>query len=177
MVGFSGFRFAPWGRVILLTVAAAQLTGCPSGNTTNPKESAESPPISMVLPASPPPNPATAPVMVPDSIREKWRAVRLSVLDTKGNVSNQYTVSIGSELVIPNSGLVVKVIAFLPDLKIEGSAFSSASEEPLNPSVHVQILENGREVFNGWLFQLFPKIHSFQHPIYRIILLEGLSST
>jgi hypothetical protein len=127
------------------------------------------------LPSQIPPIPGSAKTIVPDSIKNKWKSVKLRVEDKKDRSTKDYTVNIGSELSLPNSGLVVKVYDFLPDLKIEGSTFTSASAELLNPSVHVQVLEEGKEVFNGWLFQLFPTVHPFQHDRFGIVLREAIS--
>jgi hypothetical protein len=129
------------------------------------------------LPAQIPPVSGKAVTVVPDAVKGKWIAIKLRVEDKKVNSSQEYTIDIGGEFPIPDSGLVVKVNEFLPDLKIEGNTFTSASAELLNPSVHVQVLEDGKEVFNGWLFQLFPAVHPFQHERFSIVLREAVSAS
>ncbi len=148
------------------------------------KESAptEAETIPLILPSQTPgaETPAisgSAPVVMPDALKGKWEAVKLMVKDKKANSSKDYKVELGSEFIIPDSNLVVKVLDFLPDLKIEGNTFTSASDELLNPSVHIQVLENGQEVFDGWLFQLFPSIHPFRHDRFNIVFREPVPAS
>ena len=129
------------------------------------------------LPSDIPPISGTAPTVIPESLKGKWTAVKLLVEDKQANQSQEYVVNLGGELAIPASSLVVKTEEFLPDLKIEGAKFTTASGELNNPAVHVRILDNGREVFNGWLFQLFPAVHPFQHERFGIILRDSVAAS
>ena len=113
---------------------------------------------------------AGAPVVMSDEVKKRWKGVKIMVEDKQDNSTNEYTVGLQSEMAIPNSNLRIKVLDFLPDLKIEGSKFTSASMELLNPAVHVVIYEEGQEIFDGWLFQLFPSVHPFEHGRYNILL-------
>ena len=117
---------------------------------------------------------SNAPIVVPEAVKGKWKAVKLAVQDKKGQVSKEYQVSLHSDFMIPDSNLTVKVGEFLPDLKIQGSAFTSDTNEPRNPAIHVVILDENKEVFNGWLFSLFPTIHPFRHDRYGITLKEAV---
>jgi len=83
-------------------------------------------------------------------------------------------VELGKTLQIPNSKLTVEVMEFLPDMKIENSTFTSATNEPNNPAVHVIVKEEGKEIFKGWLFSLFPTIHPFKHDQIGMTLKEGV---
>ena len=154
------------------------LTGCKQEVET---EKPSPPPQSQTLPSDHPPIPQerepivapiqpNSPTVVPEEVQGKWEAVRLMVDDKVKNESKEFVVKLNERLVIPNSKLIVQVGEFLPDLKIQGSIFTSASNELANPAVHVNILENGQSIFNGWLFSMFPTIHPFQHDQYRIIL-------
>jgi Uncharacterized protein conserved in bacteria (DUF2155) len=117
---------------------------------------------------------SNAPLVVPDSVKGKWRAVKLTVEDKKGQGAKEYTVNLHSDFTIPDSKLVVKVGEFLPDLKIQGTMFTSESNDLNNPAVHVIVLEDNKEIFNGWLFSHFPMIHPFKHDRYRITLKEAI---
>jgi len=114
--------------------------------------------------------------MVPDSVKGKWKAVVLMVEDKSQKQNKEYTVEIGKSLQIPNSKLTVEVVEFLPDMKIENSTFTSASNDPNNPAARVIVREEGKEIFKGWLFSLFPTIHPFQHSQYGVTLKEGVPS-
>jgi hypothetical protein len=114
--------------------------------------------------------------VVPDAVKGKWKAVVLVVEDKTQKQNKEYTVELGKTLQIPNSNLVIEVLEFLPDMKIENSTFTSVSNEPSNPAAHVIVRENGKEIFKGWLFSLFPTIHPFQHAQIGVTLKEGVPS-
>ena len=88
----------------------------------------------------------------------------------------EHTVNLGEEWSVPDSNLKVKVDTFLPDLIIQGKVFTSVSNELKNPAIHVIINENGKELFKGWLFSLFPTMHSFQHDRFSITLKDVTAS-
>ena len=129
------------------------------------------------LPSDTPAISGSAPANIPEGVKGKWAAVRLLIEDKQEDTSKEYTVDLGTDLAIPDSNLVVEVKEFLPDLKIEGNAFTSASNELLNPSVRIAVMEDGKEVFQGWLFQLFPSVHPFQHERYNIVLRGPVSAS
>jgi len=114
--------------------------------------------------------------IVPDAVKGKWKAVVLVVEDKTQKKNTEYTVQIGKALEIPNSKLTMEVLDFLPDLKIENSTFTSVTNDPNNPAVHVVVKEEGKEIFKGWLFSLFPTIHPFQHAQFGVTLKEGVPS-
>jgi len=126
------------------------------------------------LPSDVPLISSNAPIVIPDAVKGKWKAVKLKVEDKKGQGSNEYQVGIHSDFIVPDSKLTVKIGEFLPDLKIQGTTFTSDSNEPRNPAIHVIILDENKEVFNGWLFSLFPTIHPFRHDRYGITLKEAI---
>lgn len=164
------------GRAVAAGAVLVFLWGC-GEKAPAPQAPPTTLPVSSDLPAQTPPISGSAPVVVPDSIRGKWGAVRLVVEDKEGGGRREYTVKLGSELVLPDSNLVLKVSHFLPDLKIQGNTFTSASNELLNPAAHLAVSQDGTEIFNGWLFQLFPNVHPFNHDRYRVTLKDGLPSS
>ena len=111
-----------------------------------------------------------SPTVVPEEVQGKWRAVRILVDDKINKVSEEYVVNLHDQLLLPRSNLMIKVGAFLPDLKIEDSIFTSTSNELNNPGVYLKIYEDQQLIFNGWLFSMFPTIHPFQHEQYRVLL-------
>ena len=118
-------------------------------------------------------------IVVPAEVKETWAAVTFIVEDKKENKKQDITVNIGDEFKIPGSGLTVKTGPFLPDFKMSAQTITSASNNPVNPSVGVEIYDNGEKVFPpsgkwGWLYMNFPTIHSFQHERYSLTLKEGL---
>ena len=119
-------------------------------------------------------------IVVPDSIKGKWSAVKIVVQDKITKESKEYTVNLNSDLKIPNSYVKIHVGEFLPDFKMSGLTLTSASNEPKNPAVAVRVLEGEKQIFPaqgkkwGWLFSKMPSIHPLNHPKYIIILKEGI---
>jgi hypothetical protein len=119
-------------------------------------------------------------VVLPDSVKGKWSAVKLIVEDKVTKESKEYAVNLNSDLKIPNSNLKIHVGEFLPDFKMNGLTLTSASNEPKNPAVAVRVVEGDKQIFPtpgkkwGWLFAKMPSIHPLMHPKYSIMLKEGV---
>jgi hypothetical protein len=114
-------------------------------------------------------------VRVPDGVRGKWQAVRLQV-EVKGGGSppQTVTVNLGGEAAVPGSALRLRAGDFLPALQVKDNEITSASNEPSNPAALVTIWDDGKQVFQGWLFGKFPDMQPFEHPKYRVTLVEGV---
>jgi hypothetical protein len=118
---------------------------------------------------------AGRPVRIPDPVKGKWQAVKLRVEEKDGGRPPEViTVKLGGQLAIPGSKLRVKVGEFLPALQVSGGEITSASNDPTNPAVLVTVSEDGKDTFSGWLFSKFPEMQPFEHPKYRITLVEGV---
>ncbi|MEI8355261.1 MAG: DUF2155 domain-containing protein [Deltaproteobacteria bacterium] len=150
---------------LMLPFLLTALTGCKE--MQGGPEGAVSPPHGMGAKKN-------LPVVVPDSVKGKWKAVKITVTEKGGNRSVEYQVPIGSGFVIPGAGLVLTVDAFLPEFSMTGTSLTSVSNEPKNPAAQVKITEAGKEVFRGWLFANFPSVHAFDHPKYSVTLVSGV---
>ena len=95
-------------------------------------------------------------VVVSKEVAAKWKAVKLAVENKAAKTTKEYTVNVGSELAIPNTKMKVKVLAFLPDFKMGDKEFTSASDKPNMPAAQVSVTENGKEIWNNWLFSMQP---------------------
>ncbi len=115
-------------------------------------------------------------VIIPDAIKGKWKGVILTVIDKQTTNGRDYNIPIGGKVAISGSNIEVQTGDFLPDLKIGGNIYSTESTELLNPAIHVEIKEGGKEVFKGWLFQKFPSVHPFKHERFSITLKEPVSA-
>lgn len=111
-------------------------------------------------------------VTVPDMVKEGWQDIKIEVLNKQTNQKNTVTVPIGGEVNIPDSKLRIKAEYFLPEFTMEGRNITSASNEPKNPAVYIMVVEDGEEIFKGWLFAQFPSAHQFEHPNYSLALSE-----
>jgi hypothetical protein len=115
-------------------------------------------------------------VVVPDSVKGKWKQIKLAVEDKTSKKSSDYTINLGSDFDIPGSGLRIHVGDLLPDFKMNGSNITSSSNDPNNPAVNVEIFEGGKSVFKGWLYVKFPTIHPFEHPKYAVTMKDAIKS-
>jgi len=116
-------------------------------------------------------------IVVPDSVKGKWKAVKIIVEDKTAKSIKEYTLKLGSEFQIPNSKLRIQVGDFLPDFRMQGDVKTSLSNQPNNPAVNIKVYEDGKEIWKGWLYSKFPAIHPFQHERYGLGLKEGVPAT
>jgi len=117
-------------------------------------------------------------VRVPQEVQGRWRAVRLRVEAREdGKAAQVFTVKLGDLLDIPGSALRVRIGDFLPALQVSGNEVTSASNDPTNPAVMVMVSDGGKDTFKGWFFAKFPEMQAFEHPKYRITLVEGVPAS
>ena len=150
--------------LVLSLVALGTAAGCNEKRSKEP-EPAVSKPKQVA---------ATPVVVVPESVKGKWKAVRLEVADKKSLRQQVYTIGIGEEFKLPDSELTLKVEHFLPHFVMEGTVLTSQSNELINPAAQLSIRERGQEIYKGWLFGLYPATHAFQHPLYGFTLVDYL---
>ncbi len=109
-------------------------------------------------------------VVVTDDIRAAWKAQTITVKYKDTGESKNYEVNPESEFIVPDTGLTLKVGAYLPDFSMTPDQIISRSAEEKNPALQVTILDGGVEKYQGWLFAKFPDMHAFEHPKYSISL-------
>ena len=100
----------------------------------------------------------------------------MTVMDKTKKTSKDFEAKIGVETPVPGTKLTIKAEDFVPSFVMQGMNVTSASNEPTNPAAKVIITEDGKEIFNSWLFQRFPSTHAFNHPEYAITLTGGVKS-
>ena len=113
-------------------------------------------------------------VNLPDSVKGKWKAVVIAVEDKATKKTSEHTIALNSDYKIPNTDLKISVGEFIPDFKMEGLTITSLSNDPNNPAVKVNVSEDGKEVFKGWLYSKFPTIHAFESTKYGLTLKSGV---
>ncbi len=109
-------------------------------------------------------------IVIPKETEDKWRAIVIEVTDKKVGKAKEYTLDLKSDFAIPGTGLKIHVQNFLPDFSMSPQGITTLSDEPKNPAAQVVISEDGRVIFEGWLFKLYSEVHAFQHSRYSIIL-------
>ena len=169
--------------VVTIVVLAVSFAGCKK-KEERPQMPAGHPPMEGGMPPAGMPGAAPSTqampkverkVVVSKDVQAKWKAVKIAVENKTTKAKKEYTVNIGSQVAIPDTKLVVKVQAFLPDFKMSDKELFSASADPNMPAAQVSVLENGKEIWNNWLFQLQPMIHPFEHQTIGLTLVGGVS--
>jgi len=167
-------------RITAILVALLFITGgCQSRSAPSSTSgaSADAPHVANGLPADIPKIEGGGVTVLPETVKGKWKAVRLLLEDKTAQKTQDYVVPLNSRWEIPQTSLVVEVGDFLPDFTIQGSIFTSATPAPENPAVKVKISETGKPVFDAWLFALYPSVHPFTHPRYGLTLKEGIAAS
>lgn len=113
-------------------------------------------------------------VVVSEEIKNRWEAVRLLIADKQTKKTQLAVVALGGSYRIPGSELQIKTGDFIPDFKVDALSVTSASSKPNNPAVSITIFEDDKVIFDGWLFEKYPEVHSFEHPRYAVALKEGV---
>lgn len=112
-------------------------------------------------------------VVVPDSVKAAWKAVKIEVEFKETQSRKQFSVPLNSEFQVPESDLTVKVGDFLPHFSMTADSITSASDKLENPAVRLEAMEQGTLIFKGWLFANHPDVHPLQHEKYGLKLIEG----
>jgi len=113
------------------------------------------------------------PIVVPDEVAKKYKAVKINVISIKDNKTISVNAPIGQETKVPNTPVVVYVEAYLPDFNMGTENITSLSAEEKNPAVKVKIAK-GENRYEGWLFKNF-EIHKIEDPDYEFKLEGGIT--
>jgi hypothetical protein len=111
-------------------------------------------------------------VVVPDTLKGKWKAVRIVVVEIASKKETAHIVPVGSDFPLSGTGLTLRVENLLPDFTMGSGVITSKSESMENPAAQVKIIEGGKDSFKGWMFAKFPDTHSYQHPKYALKLVD-----
>lgn len=109
-------------------------------------------------------------VTVPDSVKGAWKSVSITVLSKQDNKTEIITVPIGSQSDIAGTKLKISVRYFLPEFAMDGLNITSASNKPNNPAAYITVTEDGKEIYGGWIFALYPNLRRFEHPAIGLTL-------
>lgn len=109
-------------------------------------------------------------VVVPEIVEKTWKSVSIKITDKQKKTDELVTIKIGDAYKIPNSSLSIRVLHFLPDFAMNSFGMTSNSNDPNNPAVNFEVVENDKKIFSGWLFSKFPDVHTFNHERYKFNL-------
>jgi hypothetical protein len=157
--------------VFILLLVVATVTSCQKKAEEIPLDMPEESAGEVTMPAVP------SRIMVPEEVQAKWKAVVLEVTDKDTNERTEHKMTIGETAPLGSTGLTVFIEAFLPSFQMAGDVFTSSSPDLNNPAAKVKIMDGtGAELYNRWLFSLYPATHPFDHPRYAVILKDYVAS-
>lgn len=112
------------------------------------------------------------PINIPEEVQKTWKSATIDIVDkTSGKVAKEVKVKSGET--VSFKGLEIKVLYVVPHLVLD-SGYTSATNEPQNPAILVEVKENGKTIYAGPIYQKFPHMYNINHPRYEIIL-KGIS--
>lgn len=113
-------------------------------------------------------------VVVPPEVGRAYSGIKLHWKDSASGEEGVLSVPLGGSARLAGSRLEVRADAFLPAFTMQEDLITSTGTEPQNPAARIAVLEEGREVFSGWIFARFPDVHPFSHPRFSLRLDGGV---
>jgi hypothetical protein len=116
-------------------------------------------------------------ILVPDSVKGKWKAVKIMVGDKSDEEKNEVKiVELGSSFMIGDSGIKVTVGAFFPNFVMDKSHYTSMDNTLINPAVEMTVEENGKNLYKGWAFEKHPTMYAFEHDKFSLQLMGSIAA-
>ncbi len=115
-------------------------------------------------------------VVLPDSVKGKWSAVQLRISRME-EAAGEYTVPVGGETALGDSGMRIAVDAFLPDYSSDFKKATSRSDSLNNPAVLVRLLKGDEQIAKGWVFRNYPDFNTFRSDSLQLELGEIKSTS
>lgn len=116
----------------------------------------------------------TEPVELLPEIEKIYSGIQIEAVNKKNNNKINVFVPFNETVKIGDTGLSIYTKSYFTDFTINAGGVKNVSMVEKNPGAKVTITNNGKEVFDGWLFQNFPEMHPFEHPEWKIIMLNGV---
>jgi hypothetical protein len=113
-------------------------------------------------------------LVVPPDVTAAFSGVRIGWKDSRSGQGGVVDVPIAGSARIPGSDLEIRTDVFLPSFSMTSEQITSTGIGQENPAARIAVIENGKEVFAGWIFQRFPDVHPFQHPRFSLKLEGGV---
>lgn len=162
-------------RLVALAVAATVLGGCQERGRPDPD-------IRMAISHEPPSGPSDeappqgvpARLVIPEEVRLAYSGIRLAWRDSASGKEGTLDVPLEGTARIPGTALDVRADVFLPAFSMTEQVITSSGVEPENPAARLEVFEDGKGLFAGWIFTRFPDVHPFAHPSVSIRLEGGV---
>ncbi len=112
------------------------------------------------------------PINISADVQKTWKTAKLAIIDkSTGSIAKEFTVKKGET--VKYKDLSIKVLYIVPHLMYD-NGYVSASNEPINPALIIEVNSNGKRIYAGPLYQKFPNMYNMNHPKY-LLRLEGIS--
>jgi len=96
---------------------------------------------------------------IPADVKAKWKSTELAV-SGPGISARTVKLAVGGELKL-ESGLLLRVLAYVPAFQSDAGTVTSASNNPDNPAVLLQLVDRQQILGEGWVFQKLPDFNTF----------------
>ncbi len=116
----------------------------------------------------------TQPVELLPEISNVYSGIRIEAVNKNNNKKIEVIVPFNETVAISDTGLSIVTKSYYTDFTINAGGVKNVSMVEKNPGAKVTITEKGKEVFDGWLFQNFPDMHPFEHPEWKILMINGI---
>ena len=110
-------------------------------------------------------------IRISDEVRKKWTEIKVELTDKAAKRSEVVTLKVGSTVMLTKDGFNLRIEVFVPDYAIVENRIESRSNEPKNPALLVDLLQNDKSVARGWVFKEFPEFNSFSNQRFHLVLL------
>lgn len=145
-------------NVVLLT-ACSQNANRQSAKTDSADASSENTGMKLVKPAE----------MLPE-IESIYSGIKVVITNKKDNKKIATDVPFNKKTALGDSGLELEVSSYFTNFVMMNGMVVNRDMEEKNPAAKVVIYKNGIPVFDGWLFQLYPDMHSFEDSDWSILM-------
>lgn len=116
----------------------------------------------------------TKPVELLPEISQIYSGIKVAAVNKNDNSTIEVIVPFSTKTPIGNTGLSILVNSYFTNFTISSGGVTNVSMEEKNPGAKVVLFDNDTQVFDSWLFQNHPDMHSFEHPVWRILMISGV---
>jgi hypothetical protein len=116
---------------------------------------------------------------IPEAVEKAYSGIVLLWKDSATGKEGKLEVPLGgsASAAVPDSTLTVSADVFLPAFTMTSDVITSSGVEPENPAARIRVMDGGKPLFAGWIFQRFPDVHPFTHPRFSLRLDGGVRKT
>lgn len=146
-------------NIVLLTACSQNASKQNVKSGDNVEASAENNGMKLIKPAE----------MLPD-IEAVYSGIKVVITNKKDNRKISTDVPFNKKTALGDSGLELEVSSYFTNFVMTNGMVVNRNMDEENPAAKVVIYKNGIPVFDGWLFQLYPDMHSFEDPDWSILM-------